>query len=613
MPPHPATARFANLLALPARDFAVVDVGHLRARILLATVARGRPRFVRTEVVDGHEEGFTSTDELRQEVRQRLEQLAPEALVLVLPQDRVLRHVLDVPPSDPATTRAHVEREAGGIGGLSDSPWVFDAARLEPFGHPAHPVAAAFCRQDDLQRLLTAYLDDDSLVFDVRTAADALAAAFLQAAPARRDTILVDLGARHTAVTLLIAGQVAHATSFPTGSAAFTDALALDRGGSLETAEILKRAEPPRPSLADTPRLHATLAAWLAEIERTLREWQADHPGTPSVASWDVHLAGGGALQPDLPERLSEFGRRHFLPWPAPVPGSPPIPPDQAACWGALLLALGLAGPAPSLLPADRQARWRQRRGWRALVTANLALAAMLAMAITTATFHQSRVLSEKASWERQATEALGKARELRIVSEGLNRRFDTFRPVLERQRQTVETLQLLAALQASRTNDQHWYVLLADAASYAAGSNRFSTSPLPRPTEPRPPLALSGSHTNPPPSPRTFIAEVCLVPEGERMRQALSELVAELKRHPLLRNVDVLPPERRRDLVATNLILPSRHFALELTLPETELLAPIPIPRLATNREPRTAAPFRTPVRPLTNGPRVLRTPIAP
>jgi hypothetical protein len=86
-------------------------------------------------------------------------------------------------------------------------------------------------------------------------------------------------------------------------------------------------------------------------------------------------------------------------------------------------------------------------------------------------------------------------------------------------------------------------------------------------------------------------------VPQGERMRQTLSDLVGDLKRFPLFRNVDVLPAERRRDLVATNLIFPERHFALELNLSEAELLPPIPIPRVVvTNREPRSA--FRSPLR---------------
>ena len=110
------------------------------------------------------------------------------------------------------------------------------------------------------------------------------------------------------------------------------------------------------------------------------------------------------------------------------------------------------------------------------------------------------------------------------------------------------------------------------------------------RPTESRGSgTATSASAaTNAPVSSRTFVAEVCLVPQGEDMRRALSELVGDLKRYALFRNVDVLPVERRRDLVSTNLIFPERHFALELNLSEAELLPAVLLPKTApTNREP--------------------------
>jgi hypothetical protein len=104
-------------------------------------------------------------------------------------------------------------------------------------------------------------------------------------------------------------------------------------------------------------------------------------------------------------------------------------------------------------------------------------------------------------------------------------------------------------------------------------------------------PRSLSSSlTTNTGLSSRAFIAEVCLVPQGEQMRQILSDLVSDLKRYPLFRNVDVLPAESRRDLVATNLLFPERHLALELNLSEAALLPSIPLPRLgATNLDTRS------------------------
>jgi hypothetical protein len=279
----------ANLLSLPARHFAVIDAGSQRTRILVASVARGRPRLERTLVIDPFEDGATSPEELREDVRERLRTLAPEALILVTPPQQVLRHVLDTPPADAAHTRALVEREASSIGGLSETQWAFDSVRLRPFGRLAHPLGAAFIRQDHLEELLGAWTDDDRVVFDVRAAGDALAAAFLATASPDRHAVLIDLGARHTAVTVIVDAQPVFTTSFPSGSDVFTTALATDRGCPQETAEALKRSDPPAIDPATTPALHAGLLSWLRELERTILEWRDDHPRPRHCGR---HLAG---------------------------------------------------------------------------------------------------------------------------------------------------------------------------------------------------------------------------------------------------------------------------------------------------------------------------------
>jgi hypothetical protein len=76
-------------------------------------------------------------------------------------------------------------------------------------------------------------------------------------------------------------------------------------------------------------------------------------------------------------------------------------------------------------------------------------------------------------------------------------------------------------------------------------------------------------------------------------MRRALSDLVAGLRTTPPFRNVDVLPAELRRMLVASNLVFPDRHFALELNLSEADLLPALPLPaRAATNGPPARPGP---------------------
>jgi hypothetical protein len=592
-------AHLANLLTLPARHFAVVDLGEQRARILHASVTRGQPKPLKFEVIDSHLDGFTTAEELREETRRRLRESEPEAVILVVPQYQVLRHTVDAPSGTPSETRALLEREANSIGGLSDSPWVFDAVRTAPdsAGKPAQ-LTAAFCRQDNLEQLLSSVLEEARHIFDVRPAGDALAAAFLAEIPAVRHAILIDLGALHTVITILADGRAVSSTSFPSGSAAFTAAILADRGGTSEAAEVLKRTEPPPLAAESSKAFRAALKSWTEEIERAIAEWAAEHRNFTEVAGrWPAYLAGGGALQPRIADDFTSLGKRRFEPWPKSKVHQG-LSPDFAVAWGAIIASLGLTGPSPSLLPSENKQHWQRQRLWRALLTVNLALIAMLAVALIAACAHQTGRLAAKIDWKVQASSALKNAQGIREVAEGLNTRMDEFRPVLERQRQTVETLQVLGVLQRQRTNTDHWYVLLADSVSYTAGSNHFAPPPPPpKFQELRYGAGILPPPTNAPAPDRAFVAEVCLVPQGEQMRQALSDLVGELKRYPLFRNVDVLPSERRRELIATNLIFPERHFALEFNLSQAELLQPWPLPRLApTNRELRTG--FRSPIR---------------
>lgn len=153
-------------------------------------------------------------------------------------------------------------------------------------------------------------------------------------------------------------------------------------------------------------------------------------------------------------------------------------------------------------------------------------------------TWHQNRSnsLAAKADWKNQATLAREHARDIRNVQPS-TRAWTRCAPCSKRSGRPSKPSRPLAALQQQRTNAQHWYVLLGDATVTPPAA---TTSP---PSPPRAPRSPGSSQSvrpcrahQPPPAGRAFIAEVCLIPQGEQMRQSLSELVAELKRYPLFR-----------------------------------------------------------------------------
>src|SRR5438034_3536867 len=130
-----------------------------------------------------------------------------------------------------------------------------------------------------------------------------------------------------------------------------------------------------------------------------------------------------------------------------------------------------------------------------------LLVLAMLLLAF--GTWQKLRLLSQKKTLVDQTQAALEKAHTTESLTGLLYQQYETLQPILQRQRETWDTLKTLAALQQVRSNRNLWYVLFADQQSYYSAS-------LPSQTNPPPPSATA---TNLAPPKYGFIAELC-VPE---------------------------------------------------------------------------------------------------
>lgn len=572
------TAR-ARRLAMPARRIAVVDPGSQRIKLLLAELRGGRVRVTDRRLVDRHEEPSGDTAAAADWISPWLAEAAPQALVLVLPQAQAFHRVLEAPAAGTDGGAGLLQEEAARIEGLTGVRMAVDVVRLAPHAGFVAPLGATFWREQATQEWTDAHGGLEAPPLDLVPGAAALAAAHLAQPGAARDAVLVDLGARQTTVAVLHAGQLVHALAIPEGSRLWTEAVAADRGCGAASAEVLKRGEDLFTGGAGE-RLDAAVRDWLQDIEQALADWAADLParGAVNPARWPVFLGGGGAAQPGL---LGHLRIRSALDW-RPWPGDPEAA-AFAPAWGALARTLGEPPPAASALPAEARARWRRERVWRGVLALNLLLLAALAVTLGVSTLTHARQYAAREAWLAEARAGIAAARAARALAEDLNRDFAAWRPLLVRQRQSVESVEALATLRRERTNDTFWYVLVGDLDSYERGTAALLPATN-RATE------MFGPRLGPPPPPglpgaRAMVAEVGLLPQGEEMRQALSELVARLRASPPFRNVDVLPPEARRQLVATNLAYPGRYFALELSLSEADLLSPLPLPpRRATN-----------------------------
>jgi hypothetical protein len=266
---------------------------------------------------------------------------------------------------------------------------------------------------------------------------------------------------------------------------------------------------------------------------------------------------------------------------------------DYLVPYGAALLALKRAPAGASLLPAEARETQRRSRTLAAIQTANVLLLGLLLVVLGVGIWQKSALIERKRGLTQQSQSALQTALEIDRLYRQLNLDYERVYPLLLRQRQTLETLQALAAVRASRTNDDFWYVLFADAASYQSGTSGLALAPLPvaRPvTATNPPAATPAT----PATRREFIAELCVPREGEALRRVLSDVVANLKRHVLFSRVDTLPAERRNDLVDPKVVVSNRVFAVAMEVAGRELPPPRPLPQRAppdTKREPRNPA----------------------
>lgn len=585
-------ARTVRRLALPARRLAVVDPGSQRIKLLLAELRGAAVTITGRRLVDRHEESAAEDTGAAAWISPWLAETVPDALVLVLPQGQMFHRVFDAPGANREAVAALVREEATRIESLTGARMASASVPLAPHAGFQSPLAATFWREQATQDWVEAHGAAEKPPFDLVPGAAALAAAHAALPGAAASAVLVDLGARQTTLGVIAGGQLVHAVAFPEGSHAWTDAVAADRGCTRESAEILKRAED---LFAPAPgeKLGPAVLDWLRDIEQALADWAEDLPqrGGLEPARWPVFLAGGGAAQPGLLGHLRGRSALDWRPWPA---GD--LEAAFAPAQGALARALGEPPAAASALPPDVRRGWGRETGWRALIGVNVLLLAWLAVALGWSIVATTRRAEARDAWMAAARTGIADAQDARASALALNREFDLWRPVLIRQRQSVEMVEALTALRRERTNDAYWYVLVGDLDSYLRGTAQLA-APTNRGPETTPRIG-------PPPPPglppaRALVAEVGFLPQGEALRQALSDLVGRLKASSPFQNVDVLPAESRRVLVATNLAYPDRFFALELSLSDTDLLTPLPVPL-----KPATNGPPRAPLRGFSAGP---------
>lgn len=592
LPPTPWLQR-----ALPrfGRRLVVLDPGSLFFKVLVVDAAPGALRVVHFETLRGAETDPEQAERLAEDLDRLLAEAGPHELVLVLPQYRAISALIELPPDRAEDRHTFLLREARRLSGLDETALAWHAVDLKPFGRFSTPCWLTLCKQEEIERLLGRFAPSPGTpgaeppdLAEVIPSGQALMAAATVLVPPESHALLVDLRARNSVVAIVARGQGVGTATVPLGLQQLETAL----GRPLA-------APPPRGAAAAAASRPAVLQEWASGIRLALTEWLEDNPElglTP--ADFRGFLAGLGATDAELRAVLNQSGAPTFEDWEAAATAGRPWPlADYLTCYGAALQTLQRAPAGISLLPEPLRVLHRRRRALATLLTTGVLLMAFLACVLVAGIWQKGELIERKRVLTRQSQAALQTALEIDRLYRELNLDYERVYPVLERQRQTLETLQALAAVRDSRTNDAFWYVLFADAARYEAGTSGLARLAPPGAADRRP------APTNAPPATdapapaaapaREFIAEVCIPLQGEALRRVLSDVAANLKQNVLFRRVDALPDERRRDLVDPRVAVSNRVFSLALEVAGRELPPPRP---LAPRRPP---APDRAPRRP--------------
>lgn len=573
----------------PVRRVLALDMGGRRWKLLLAESDFGRLRILKTELIDLQAEGLVSTEETKTHLHDLLEDWGQPPLALALPQHLSISQVIDLPLSPESEVDKLIAEESIKLSGVSESRIVYDFVRVGTPAPNRQQFWVTLCQEGAIrERILRLGIEHEDIC-EVTTTANALIAAYRDNAPDSSRAILVHLGAQTTVVVVLLDGRGAFATSFQMGGDFFTRSLARLQQCSDEKAENLKRQKDFFKGAEASSEFCTAVDGWAEELKRQLSEWfQQNSTLASEAATFDLIASGGGFDQPGLVEYLKLKANFPFQSWPEGTGSQAGVAGKGfEVAFGTALQALGYSQQPVSLLPEDYREAWRKHVNRQRIEWASLALLVLCTLVLALGTWRKLALINNEETLLATVKAGQETVDANDLLTSELLTEYETLRPVLAAQQNTMDTLRTLALLQQSRSNRSFWYVLVADQQSYFSqppalfSTNRVAkTNLLASAAEPVSPgffapRASSAALTNTALAKPGFIAELCVPGDPEATRQALSELVNGLKQQRLFSKVDLLSDDLRRSLADPKVVVPERDYVLALDFAETDFLQP--------------------------------------
>ncbi len=596
---------------LPAGRVIAIDAGPHEIKVVLAQLFLKRITILARETIAVPASPAGDDSGLAKLLKSTCHRLGGYPMALALPQHLTLSQVIDLPMAPRSDVRKLIENETVSLSGLSGTKITHDYAALAPFGQYQNPYWITLCQEQEVAaeigRLGLARED----VCDATSVGNALQAAYLNRIPATVPTVLTDIGGRSTTVVILHKGQTVHISSFGMGAEMLFESVASERDCSPAAAVEWGIANNLFAGAAASAALPLLMDNWHDELLRIIREWLSDQSELAlDLETFQFVLGGAGAVFQGLVPHLNQrFGAPRFLPWPGDTENNSQAPGHYAVAVGAAVQALGKNPQSASLLPADLRAHWKTQKSWLRLQSVCFLLLLLLAIFLGAGAWNKLSLIRHKAALMQQAELALEKVAQNEKASQGLALEYERLRPALDYQRRTIDILQTLAALNQARSNRVLWLGLFADQPGYFNAPVDTNKVPVaagpPLPASP----AVSATATNVQSIQPNLIAEIGIPEDGEAMRQTLGQLVADFKKNPRFRNVDILPAEQRRAPADYKVNNPDHYFTIAFELADHEFRQVQPPRQLAspsgsTNGSVKMEVPAPTPLsRSDTNG----------
>jgi Tfp pilus assembly PilM family ATPase len=603
---------FPTWKSLPFRRVLALDPGSQRIKLLLVQNHLGRIRILKQELLDLQAEGLLSAEEIQAHIQGVLDAAGHPAIALTVPQHVTISQTVDLALAADQDPARAIADETIKLSGVSDSRIVYDFVPVEHAPKGRHRFWVTLCQEGEIrERILQLGIQHEDIC-EVTSTANALLGAYRAAAPNAENALLIHVGAQTTVLVALLAGQGAYATSFQMGGEFFTRSLLRSQQGSHSAAESLKRSTDLLAGPSASADLITAVDGWAAEVKRQFQEWLAEHGlrTTPAAPFAGLPLIASGASF-EQPGFLAYLKQRHGLelqPWPPIVsPKLPAIEKDFEIAFGTALQALGLSPQPVSLLPSSYRAGWNRRLMRQRIETGSLVLAVIVLVFLGFGIWQKASLLRSKTAFLAKIEDGQRAFEANQSLTADLTTDYETLRPILARQQNSIDILRTLTLLEHSRSNRNLWYVLLADQQSYFShppamlATNRPARTNVLGPALAPPevfiedPRALAASTlTNVSPAKPGLIAELCVPGDPDSSRQVLAELVNDLRQQALFAKADLLSEDLRRSLADPKVIVPDRHYALALDFAETEFYQTAARRPMSGGRDPsrRTAGP---------------------